>query len=444
MDKLLLIIKREYLAKVRNKSFIVLTVLSPVLIVGMIALIAYLAKVNSDEKRVIAVLDESPFFNYQFENSVQVDYVHFQDVKLETALDSVNKLGFYGLLYIPQGTQIAKVADQITFYTRASPGLDMLSSLEQTIQHRVRDEKLKELEIPAQGIQELNQGFEMNIVNFSGEKNVKGISELKAIIGGGFGYLIMMFIIIYGAFVMRSVIEEKTSRIIEVIISSVKPFQLMLGKIIGTSLAGITQFVIWIFSAGILSYVVLSFMGIEFDVIHHQANISTEAIESLEASASRDTLQLYINELVQIPWITLVVSFMLYFSLGYLIYSSIYAAIGAAVDNETDTQQFVFPVITPLMLAIYVGFISVFDNPNGPIAVGFSMFPLTSPIVMMMRLPNGIGDGGVPWWQLITSIVILLCTFFLIVWLAAKIYRVGILMYGKKATYKELYKWLRY
>ena len=444
MDKLLLIIKREYLAKVRNKSFIVLTVLSPVLIVGMIALIVYLAKVNSDEKRVIAVLDESPFFDYQFENSVQINYVHFKDVKLPTALDSVTQLGFYGLLYIPKGNDIERVAEQITFYTEVSPALELLSAMEQKIQHKVRNEKLKELQISTQGIEELDQRFEMNIVNFNGEKNVKGISEIKAVIGGGFGYLIMMFIIIYGAFVMRSVIEEKTSRIIEVIISSVKPFQLMLGKIIGTSLAGITQFVIWIISAGLLSYVVLSFMGIQFDVINHQANISTGALESLEASASKDTLQLYINELVQIPWVTLVLSFMLYFSLGYLIYSSIYAAIGAAVDNETDTQQFVFPVITPLMLAIYVGFISVFENPNGPIAVGFSLFPLTSPIVMMMRLPNGIGDGGVPWWQLITSILILMITFLLIVWLAAKIYRVGILMYGKKPTYKELYKWLRY
>jgi len=444
MDKLLLIIKREYLAKVRNKSFIVLTVLSPVLIVGMIALIVYLAKVNSDEKRVIAVLDESPFFDYQFENSVQINYVHFKDVKLPTALDSVTQLGFYGLLYIPKGNDIERVAEQITFYTEVSPALELLSAMEQKIQHKVRNEKLKELQISTQGIAELDQRFEMNIVNFNGEKNVKGISEIKAVIGGGFGYLIMMFIIIYGAFVMRSVIEEKTSRIIEVIISSVKPFQLMLGKIIGTSLAGITQFVIWIISAGLLSYVVLSFMGIQFDVINHQANISTGALESLEASASKDTLQLYINELVQIPWVTLVLSFMLYFSLGYLIYSSIYAAIGAAVDNETDTQQFVFPVITPLMLAIYVGFISVFENPNGPIAVGFSLFPLTSPIVMMMRLPNGIGDGGVPWWQLITSILILMITFLLIVWLAAKIYRVGILMYGKKPTYKELYKWLRY
>src|SRR5690606_30219824 len=289
MDKLLLIIKREYLAKVRNKSFIVLTVLSPVLIVGMIALVVYLAKVNSDDRRVIAVLDESSFFDYHFQSSVQENYVEFKDIKLQTALDSVNQLGFYGLLYIPTGTHIDDVADQITFYTKVSLGLDFLSSLEQRIQHRIRDEKLKELEISPQGIKKLNQRFEMNIVNFSGQKNVKGISEIKAIIGGGFGYLIMMFIIIYGAFVMRSVIEEKTSRIIEVIISSVKPFQLMLGKIVGTSLAGITQFVIWIISAGLLSYVMLSFMGIEFDVINHQANISNGAIETLEASASKDT-----------------------------------------------------------------------------------------------------------------------------------------------------------
>src|SRR5690606_6411573 len=289
-----------------------------------------------------------------------INYVHFKDVKLPTALDSVTQLGFYGLLYIPKGNDIERVAEQITFYTEVSPALELLSAMEQKIQHKVRNEKLKELQISTQGIAELDQRFEMNIVNFNGEKNVKGISEIKAVIGGGFGYLIMMFIIIYGAFVMRSVIEEKTSRIIEVIISSVKPFQLMLGKIIGTSLAGITQFVIWIISAGLLSYLVLSFMVIEFDVINHQANISTGALETLEASASKDTLQLYINELVQIPWLTLILCFMLYFSLGYLIYSSIYAAIGAAVDNETDTQQFVFPVITPLMLAIYVGFISVF------------------------------------------------------------------------------------
>ncbi|QLE02152.1 ABC transporter permease [Galbibacter sp. BG1] len=444
MDKLILIIKREYLAKVRNKSFIVLTVLSPIIIVAMIALVVYLAKVNSEEKRVVAVLDESPFFGHQFETGVEASYINFSGISLEDAIDSVSAAGYYGLIHVPSGDSIDKVASEIQFYTKESPSLDILNSIEGKIEHKVREDKLQSLNISSDVMNQLEENYEMNIVNFSGEKNLKGISEFKAFIGGGFGYLIMMFIIIYGAFVMRSVIEEKTSRIIEVIISSVRPFQLMLGKIIGTSLAGITQFVIWILSAGILTYVVLSFMGIEIDAFQSKANISPEAMQTLNEAASQDTVQLYVNELVKIPWGTLLLSFLLYFSLGYLIYSSIYAAIGAAVDNETDTQQFMFPVITPLMLAIYVGFFSVFENPNGPIAVGFSLFPLTSPIVMMMRLPNGIGGAGVPWWQFIASIVFLMLTFLFIVWLASKIYRVGILMYGKKPSYKEIYKWLKY
>jgi ABC-2 type transport system permease protein len=255
----------------------------------------------------------------------------------------------------------------------------------------------------------------------------------------------MMFIIIYGGFVMRSVIEEKTSRIIEVIVSSVKPFQLMLGKIIGTSLAGITQFGIWIVSGTILLVIAMAI----FDIDPSTAS-STGAIPAIGQGVNSGipsadlTMQLYAQELFDIPWGLLISFFLVYFILGYLIYSSIYAAIGAAVDNETDTQQFIFPIILPLMLAIYVGFFSVFSNPHGPIAVGFSLFPLTSPIVMMMRLPGGIGEGGVPVWQLVSSILILMATFICIVWLAAKIYRVGILMYGKKPSYKELLKWLKY
>lgn len=444
MDKLLLIIKREYMAKVRNKSFIVLTILSPIIIVAMIALVVYLAKVNSEEKRIVAVLDESPFFSHQFTEGTEASYIDFSNISLEKAIDSVHAAGYYGLIHIPEGNEINLVADKIQFYTKESPSMDILGSIEGKIEHKVREFKLQALHISPEVMNELESNYEMKIVNFSGEKNVKGISELKAFIGGGFGYLIMMFIIIYGAFVMRSVIEEKTTRIIEVIISSVRPFQLMLGKILGTSLAGITQFVIWIISAGLLTYGVLTIMGIEVDAFHNQANISPEAMETFNTTASQDTIQLYVNELVKIPWGTLIICFLLYFSLGYLIYSSIYAAIGAAVDNETDTQQFMFPVITPLMLGIYVGFFSVFENPHGPIAVGFSLFPLTSPIVMMMRLPSGVGSAGVPWWQLITSIIFLIITFLFIVWIAAKIYRVGILMYGKKPSYKEIYKWLKY
>ncbi|WP_224490858.1 ABC transporter permease [Robertkochia flava] len=445
MDKLKLIIKREYLAKVRNRSFIVMTILSPLLIVGMIAVVVFLTRMNNDQKKVIGLLDESIYFGNQFITGPELSFVDLEGITLEEARDSVAAMGYYGLLHIPNDTSIEAVSEGIQFYSRNSPSMAVTGMLESRIGKRLREEKLQELGVSQKVVQELASNYEIRTSTFSGERSVKGINELKAAIGGGFGYLIMMFIIIYGAFVMRSVIEEKTSRIIEVIISSVKPFQLMLGKIIGTSLAGITQFVIWIISASVLGVVVFSLMGIHWTELNSGTNIPPETMETInEAAASNEIVEIYLAELLKIPWITLFVSFIIYFVLGYLIYSSIYAAIGAAVDNETDTQQFMFPVIMPLMLAIYVGFFSVFDNPHGPIAVGFSLFPLTSPIVMLMRLPAGVGADGVPWWQLITSVILLMLTFIGIVWLAAKIYRVGILMYGKKPTYRELYKWLKY
>ncbi|WP_224484649.1 ABC transporter permease [Robertkochia aurantiaca] len=445
MEKLLLIIKREYLAKVRNKSFIVLTILSPLLIVGMIALIVFLTQINNDEKRTVVVLDESEFFTNEFITTPELSFVDFEGIGVESAKDSVAGLGYYGLLHIPGGNSIDEVAEQIRFYSKGSPSFSVLGPLEARIENKVREEKLRNLGVKPESIDDISSSYEISTSSFTGERSLKGVNEIKAAIGGGLGYLIMMFIIIYGAFVMRSVIEEKTSRIIEVIISSVKPFQLMLGKIIGTSLAGITQFIIWILSAGVLLLVVFTMMGVDPQALQAGTPVSSEAMETLEATtASAETVNLYFREFMKIPWITLFVSFILYFTLGYLIYSSIYAAIGAAVDNETDTQQFMFPVIMPLMLAIYVGFFSVFDNPHGPIAVGFSLFPLTSPIVMLMRLPAGVGPDGVPWWQLITSVLILAASFLAVVWLAARIYRVGILMYGKKASYKEIYKWLKY
>ncbi|WP_340199169.1 ABC transporter permease [Ascidiimonas sp. W6] len=444
-NKLLLIIRREYLAKVRNKSFIVMTFLSPVLMVAMVALVVFLARVNNDEKKTIAILDESSLFSGIFEPVGSVGYVEFQDISFETAKDSVSNANYLGLLYIPSGSSMEQVAQGISFFSNDPPSINILSKIENKIEDKIKEEKLKSYGVPAEDLENLYAQFEIRTESFSGQQNLKGITEFKAIIGGGFGYLIMMFIIIYGAFVMRSVIEEKTSRIIEVIISSVKPFDLMLGKIIGTSLAGITQFVIWTISAGILSFIVLIIMGVDSADLSATSNLTPGATDALNSiPENEDIIRLYVQEILGIPWITLFLSFLIYFILGYLIYSSIYAAIGAAVDNETDTQQFMFPVITPLMLAIYVGFFSVFDNPHGPIAVGFSLFPLTSPIVMLMRLPAGIGEGGVPWWQFILSLFFLIVTFMFIVWLAARIYRVGILMYGKKPTYKELYKWLKY
>jgi len=442
MNKLPLIIKREYLAKVRNKSFVIMTILSPILMVGMVVLIAYLAKINDNERHIIGVFNESQYFINDFQSTPSTSYVHFKDLTLEQAKDSIVGIGYYGLLYIPEGDTMEEVAQNAFFYCKDAPNAGVTNNLEEIFQDRLRELKLRDLGVSTEEYASIRENFEIHTSTFKGQQNLKEINLLKIIIGGGFGYLIMMFIIIYGGFVMRSVIEEKTSRIIEVIISSVKPFQLMMGKIIGTSMAGITQFIIWIISATILLFIAFLFFDIDPSSLNKGADLAANMSPGMPNVDQ--TMQAIAQEIFNIPWLMLITFFIIYFLLGYLIYSSIYAAIGAAVDNETDTQQFIFPIILPLMLAIYVGFFSVFNNPHGPIAVGFSLFPLTSPIVMLMRLPGGIGEGGVPIWELVTSILLLIITFIGIVWLAAKIYRVGILTYGKKPSYKELFKWIKY
>lgn len=277
----------------------------------------------------------------------------------------------------------------------------------------------------------------IQLSNFIGEKSSKLINSMKIGVGLTAGYMIMMFIIIYGAMVMRSVIEEKTSRIIEVIISSVKPFELMMGKIIGTALAGLLQFAIWGVFLVVIGIVATSMFGVDPMELQN-VNVPLEEVKGMKEVA-RSEAQLIFSEIAKLPLFTMFFSFVIYFIGGYLLYSSIYAAIGAAVDNETDTQQFVIPVLIPLMLGVYVGFATVISDPNGPISTVFSMIPFTSPIVMLMRIPF-----GVPWWEILISFILLLATFLIIVWLAAKIYRVGILMYGKKPTYRELFKWMKY
>jgi ABC-2 type transport system permease protein len=231
--------------------------------------------------------------------------------------------------------------------------------------------------------------------------------------------------------VMRSVIEEKTNRIIEIIISSVKPFQLMLGKIIGTSFAGLLQFLIWAILGSLLYGGLSLILG---------QNINTGGAQTAEAMemASKFSLETIRQYMVEIKIFQLLIYFLIFFIGGYFLYCSVYAAIGAAVDNETDSQQFLMPILMPLILAMYIGFVTVINEPHGTIATVFSIVPFTSPIVMLMRIPF-----GVPFWQIALSIVLLYLTFILMVWLASKIYRVGILMYGKKPTWKELYKWLK-
>ena len=244
-----------------------------------------------------------------------------------------------------------------------------------------------------------------------------------------------MFIIIYGNMIMRSVIEEKTSRIIEVIISSVKPRALMLGKIFGTTLAGLTQFGIWVILLGVFSVLASGFLGVEIG-----SGLSVaEGAAQLGDNDAQEMAVMVMREIWQLPLTNLVVMFFLYFIGGYLLYASLYAAIGAAVDSETDTQQFLLPILMPLIIAVYVGVFTVIDDPHGTVSQVFSFIPLTSPVVMLMRIPF-----GVPLWQQIVSVALLFTTFMGTVRFAAKIYRVGILLYGKKPSYKELMKWLKY
>jgi ABC-2 type transport system permease protein len=439
MSKLNLIIKREYNAKVRNKSFIVMTILAPFLMVGMGLLIFYLSKANDSKIKTIAYVDEANLLTKEaFKDTDLVHYINLTNLGEKEAKAEADKNEYYGLLTIPKQDSLELLAKNIHFYSKKSPNMMMVESLEKKIEHNIRNQKLQRLGIDVAKINSAKINASLKLSNFSGETTSKMINGFKIAIGSFAGYMIMMFIIVFGNSVMRSVIEEKTSRIIEVIISSIKPFQLMMGKIIGNALAGLTQFAIWGILIAILSFVVSIVFGVSFTEMQ-TAKVSPEQMEMAKEIMGSDKMQNMINEIMQLPLLSMTIYFILYFLGGYLLYSSLYAAIGAAVDSETDTQQFMMPVMMPLMLGVYVGFASVMNDPHGPVAVIFSIIPLTSPIVMLMRIPF-----GVPPIQIAISLILLIVTFLLIVWMAAKIYRVGVLMYGKKPTYKELYKWLKY
>ncbi|MEZ7493927.1 ABC transporter permease [Leeuwenhoekiella aequorea] len=429
MGALGLIIRREYKARVTNRSFIIMTFLSPLIVVGMIFLITYLTQVNEAGKRTIVVVDESGLFYKDFESTESIDYVDLSPAGLAVAKDQVEDNNYFGLLYIPANIKIN--TSGVRFYGNEVPGFATLESIENQISAKLTNEKLLDRGVDLDMIDESATSVSISIEDFEGERTSKISNWIKAGFGGGAGYLLMMFIIIYGNMVMRSVIEEKTNRIIEVIISSVKPFKLMMGKILGTTLAGITQFMIWLIIGGGLLICLTLYLGLDPE--------TAKTPVGNMAATDLDKIELILLDILRLPLLKLAGFFLIYFIGGYFLYSSIYAAIGAAVDSETDTQQFMLPIIMPLMLAIYVGFFAVIDNPDGSVATTFSMIPLTSPIVMLMRIPF-----GVPWWQLALSIGILVGSFLFTVWFGSKIYRVGILMYGKKPTYKEILKWIRY
>lgn len=436
MNHLSLIIKREYLTKIKNKSFIIMTFLSPLIMIALISIVAYLSQLNNDKKRTISILDESGLFSEIFKNTGNTTYNYISNSTVREAKAFVKEKEQYGLLYISNG-DLEIVSKSVRFYSEDSPSLTIISGLENKIERKLREEKLISNGLDIKQIENSRVNVSVAQESFEGQKSSKIDNILKLAFGGIAGYLLFMFIIIYGNMIMRSVIEEKTSRIIEVIISSVKPIQLMMGKIIGTSLAGVTQFAIWIILLGVLSTILSIVFNI--DLMSVQTPQQEVVQQAMDNPVLQDEITLALQSFQNLPLANLIIAFLLFFIGGYLLYSSLYAAVGAAVDNETDTQQFMLPILMPLILAVYVGVFTVIDDPHGTVSTIFSFVPFTSPVVMLMRIPF-----GVPIWQQIVSLIILIGTFTSTVWFAAKIYRVGILMYGKKASYKELFKWLKY
>ena len=416
-----------------------MTFLSPLLAVGIGFVVFFLSKKNSDNLKQIVYVDESKLFSKDdFRATPSYQFLDYTMLGLDESKKKVAQGAYDGVLYIPQIDSLEVLAKSIAFYSKESPSISMIERIENRVATKLRNLKLTGFGIDLSKIKASRIKAEVKMYNFSGEKSSKLISWLKIGVGAVAGYLLMMFVIIYGTSVMRSVIEEKTTRIVEVIVSSVKPFQLMLGKIIGNASAGLLQFFIWGILMLVISLVVSSVFGVSMSEVS-TSKMTPAQLNAMQAATEGDTIQLLVQEIFRLPLLTLFVLFIFYFLGGYFLYSALFAAVGAAVDNETDTQQFMFPIMLPLILGVYIGFATVMNDPHGPIATIFSIIPFTSPIVMLMRVPF-----GVVWYEIAISMALLLFTFVGMVWMASKIYRVGILMYGKKPTYKDLWKWLKY
>ena len=434
MGHLGLVTEREYLNKVKNKSFILATFLTPIIITLFIFLISYLTSINNDTIKVISVVDKTGYFTNSLDSSDDLKFEFINDFDLEEAKLVSKTKADYGLLYIPYYSDLDLIADSTMFISEDAPSITIISRIEGKLEKVLTNKNFENAGLDIDKINKSKIYINLYQESFEGEETTKMDGIVKMAFAFFLGMLLYIFIFAYGGMIMMSVIEEKTSRIVEVMISSVKPFQLMMGKILGTSLASLTQFLAWSILLVILSYVFTAIFGIESSVQNNEMLLSSSGNVSMNQEAL-DMVSAFLN----LPLLNILVAFLLYFIGGYLLYASLFAAIGAAVDNQTDAQQFMMPITIILILALYVGMFTVPEDPNGTVALVFSYISSRLSVVMMMRIPN-----GVPVYEQIISIIILYFTFVLCIWFAAKIYRVGILMYGKKPSIKELIKWLRY
>lgn len=439
MNKIWLIIQREYLSRVRKKSFIIMTILGPIIMAAIMIVPAILATIG-DETKKVGIVDESGFFTEAFNNTTNIEFETLH-LDIDAAKRDYEKLGYNMVLYIPKPAYTYPT--KIFIYSNKEPGMNVEQYVQKSINNDLRTMRLKDAGVSDDVISAMKNNINVSSIKITetgGEEQRAGM--LYFVIGMVLSISIYFFIFLYGTQVMRGVIEEKTNRIVEVIISSLKPFQLMMGKIIGIALVGLTQFILWVFlTTAIVTGAKMAFSNELQQIEKYQMQKTGQVIDpsnKVEVNKDFEKTAVVFEAIKSINFTVILLSFLFYFLFGYLIYAALFAAIGASVDNDVDTQQFVLPITVPLIIGIAT-VQTVVNNPDGPIAFWLSMIPLTSPISMMARIPF-----GVPYWQMALSMLLLVGGFVLLTWLAGKIYRVGILMYGKKPTYKELVKWIKY
>ncbi len=438
MNKTLLIIQREFLSRVRKKSFIVMTFLGPVLIAGFISLAIWMT-LKEPEIQLALVIDETKILSNELQNSDNIVFSYSADT-LPVAIQKFAKSSFTSLVFIPNNIL---TSNSIVIHYKTYPSFNIQRYIAGEIEKSLDKYKIKSFNLDKETYERIKDRVTVNTVDFKSKTDDKFKMEIT-LVGFAFAVLIYMFIFMYGVQVMRGVIEEKTSRVVEIIISSVKPFQLMMGKIIGIALVGLTQFLLWMVLSSALIFAAKNvIMNEKYDPSKMMKHQMTS--ELMKDSSKEIPLDAGVNEvtdlLSRINFPLMISMFVFYFIGGYLLYASLFAAVGAAVDSESDTQQFMAPITIPLVFGFIVAEFAI-QNPEGSAAFWFSILPLTSPVVMMVRIASGISSANL--WQVYLSMVVLTGTFIFTTWIAGRIYRTGILMYGKKVTYKELWKWLFY
>ena len=431
MNKILIIIQREFLKRVRTKGFIILTITMPFIMAALVFVPLWLSSIENDEQQKVAVIDPTGVYAKALKASKSFAF-SAQPVITEEMRSEDSP---YDAVVAISG-DLVKNNGKVTIYSHKEIPGNMLDYIQSKLNETVQKQKLEATGIAGLDkiIDDVQRDVNMKTVKWSKEGDEQASSTYVAIIVGGiFTLLIYIFVITYGGMVMQSVIEEKTNRIIELLVSSVKPFQLMMGKIIGVMLVGIVQMALW----GVMLSIIMTVASVGFGLSQAQSIAAGQPKPSPTMNMSQDTQEL-LTAIVNLPYAEIGLMFIIMFVGGYLLYSSFFAATGASINEQEDANQFVVPITMITLFGLYAAMYSI-ENTDGPLAFWASLFPLTSPIVMMIRIPF-----GVPLWQELLSIALLYASAFLMIWIGGKIYRVGILMYGKKPSIKEIIKWMCY